>query len=188
MKPRAAGKLAALPLSEASTMQLITPPVGPVVPLPDLRAHLRVDGTEEDALILSLEAAAVAYLDGWGGVLGRAIKTQTWRMEVDHWGQFLLPLPDVSAVAVTYLDADGNEQPATSVEVRQDAGGTVVAIDGPDADRIFINMTAAMTSRYLPRVEMIVKMLVAHWFDDRAPGETPAAASALIGSVRLVNV
>ena len=164
-------------------MQLITPPAGPVVPLTDLRAHLRVDGTEEDALILSLESAAVAYLDGWGGVLGRAIKTQTWRMEVDHWGQFLLPLPDVSAVAVTYLDADGNEQPATSVEVRQDAGGTVVTIDGPDADRIFINMTAALRPDKLPMAQIITKLMVAAWFDDRT-ADIPPAAHSLISSIR----
>ena len=164
-------------------MQLITPPVGPVVSLPELKAHLRVDGSDEDALIQSLETAAVAYLDGWGGVLGRAIKAQTWRWELDHWGEFLLPLPDVSAVAVTYLDANGDEQPATSVTLRQAAGRTVVAIDGPTADRIFINMTAQMRADKLPTAQMIVKLIVAAWYDDRT-ADVPPAAHALISSIR----
>lgn len=167
-------------------MILITPPVGPVVSLQDLREHLRVDGADEDALIVSLEAAAVAYLDGWGGVLGRAIKAQTWRAEVAAWGTYVLPLPDVSAVAVTYLDADGVEQPATSVTVRQGA----VTIDGPAADRIYINMTAALHPQYLPKLQLIVKMLVSHWYENRSPvsdgtmQELPMAADALITSMR----
>lgn len=164
-------------------MQLITPPVGPVVAIDDLRAHLRVDHADEDALIVALEAAAVAYLDGWGGVLGRAIKAQTWRWEVDAWGEYALPLPDISAVAVTYLDDLGAEQPATSVTLTRTDGRTVAKIDGPAADRIFINMTAAMAARYLPTAQIIVKLIVAAWYDDRT-ADIPPAAHALITAIR----
>ena len=168
-------------------MLLITPPVGPVVALPDLKAHCRVDHSDEDAVLVALEQAAVAYLDGWGGVLGRAIKPQTWRWEVDHWGDFLLPLLDVSAVTVTYFDAAGVEHPATTVTLRQASGRTVVAIDGPDTDRIHIDMTASLNPRYLPTVQMIVKLIVATWHDDRA-ADIPPAAHSMIGSVRQVCV
>lgn len=162
-------------------MILVTPPVGPVVSLDDLRDQVNADPNDRsvDALIMSMESEAVAYLDGWGGVLGRAIKAQTWRAEVGSWGTYVLPLPDVSAVAVTYLDADGAEQPATSVTIRHGA----VTIDGPAADRIYINMTAAMAARYLPTVQSIVKMMVAARFDDRLAG-VPAPAQTLITSIR----
>lgn len=167
-------------------MELVTPPVGPVVDIDDLKAHLRVDHSDEDAQITALEAAAVAYLDGWGGVLGRAIKAQTWRMEVSAWGEYSLPLPDISAVAVTYLDALNAEQPATSVELREVDGRTFAEIDGPPADRIFINMTAAMSARYLPTAQIIVKLIVAAWYDDRA-ADIPPAAHALINSIRSIR-
>lgn len=162
-------------------MQLITAPASPVVTLADLKAHLRVDHGDEDVLIASLEAAAVAYLDGYGGILGRAIKQQVWRWEVSAWGVHDLPLPDVSAVAVTYASSGGGEMPATSSVL---LGNGQVEIAGPEADRIFINMTCAMSARYLPTVEMAVKLIVSHWYDDRAAGAIPVSADMLVSSIR----
>lgn len=156
-------------------MQLITPPVGPVVALQDLREHLRVDGTDEDALIVSLEAAAVAYLDGWGGVLGRAIKEQTWAFQAIQ-GDIVSPLPDV-------ISATQDGQPIT---VADDV--LTVPADGE------VRITCALNVRYLPKVHLIVKMLVAHWYDNRSPvsdgtmQEVPMAADALITSMRWGHV
>lgn len=159
-------------------MQLFTAPASPVVSLADLKAHLRVDHNDEDGLIQSLEAAAVAYLDGYGGILGRAIKQQVWRWQVQAWGVYDLPLPDVSAVAVSYVS--GGEMPATAVLL----GNGRVEISGPEADRIYINMTCAMPARYLPTVEMAVKLIVSHWYDDRAAGAIPVSADVLVSSIR----
>jgi uncharacterized phiE125 gp8 family phage protein len=172
------------------TLSLITPPATPLVPLADLKAHLRIDSSDEDALIAALESAVVGYLDGWKGVLGRAMLQQVWRQEFAEWGDLPLALPDVSAVAVTYLDANGDEQAAASAVLRQTTAGPVVAASGPDADRIFVNMTCAMSTQMLSVAQMIVRMFVAHWYENRvtiAPGaatEMPLAATALIGSLR----
>lgn len=57
---------------------LVTPPADPVVSLSDLKDHLRVDADDENDLIEALEQAAVAHLDGWHGILGRAIMAQVW--------------------------------------------------------------------------------------------------------------
>lgn len=171
-------------------MILVTPPASTVVSLADLKAHLRVDGTDEDLLITTLEAAAVGYLDGWRGVLGRAILSQVWRQEFDGWGDLRLAMPDVSAVAVTYLDKDGVEQPATTATLRQTATGPYVEADGPASDRIFVNMTCAMSAQMRATAVMIVKLLVAHWYENRvtvAPAnmaEMPVAASALVNAIR----
>lgn len=150
-------------------MKLITPPTGPVVSLADLKAHLRVDGADEDTLIASLEAAAVAYLDGWGGVLGRAILPQTWEFDAVA-GDVLSPMPDVSA--------------ATQDSVALTVADDVITVPSDGAVRI----TCAMDERYLPTVEMAVKLIVAHWFEDRAAGQLPASADALIGSIRWVHL
>ena len=172
------------------TLSLITPPPTPVVSLSDLKLHLRVDHGYEDTLISQLEIAAVGYLDGWRGVLGRAILSQVWRQEFCHWGNLCLALPDVSAVAVTYLDAAGSEQPATTAVLRAAPSGFMVEADGPSASRIFVNMTCAMSLPHLQVTRTVIKMLVAHWYSNReavAGGgmeSVPMAADALITSLR----
>ena len=172
-------------------MILITPPATPVVPLADLKLHLRVDHADEDALISQLEASAVGYLDGWRGVLGRAILSQVWRQEFCSWGDLRLALPDVSAVTVTYLDSAGAEQPATTAVLRPAAsGGFFVEADGPAASRIFVNMTCGMTQPHLQATRTVIKMLVAHWYNSReavtggAMDSVPLAADALMASLR----
>jgi hypothetical protein len=57
---------------------LVTPPSGAIVTLAEAKLHLRVDYTDDDALIQSLVDAAVAHLDGYSGRLGRPLLSQTW--------------------------------------------------------------------------------------------------------------
>lgn len=171
------------------TLTLVTAPTQPVVSTPDLREHLRVTDVGEDAYIASLAAGAVAYLDGWGGVLGRAIRPQVWRQEFDGWGTLKLALPDVTTVAVTYEDSDGDEQPVTGATLRKCGTAWVVEADGPDTQRVFVNMTCALPATRLPAAQAIVKLLVAHWYLNReavgeAMQEVPMSADALIAALR----
>lgn len=70
----------------------VTPPTAPVVSLHDMKEHLRVLHEDEDMLIQSLTDAAVSWLDGWDGVLGRCIMPQTWRISPsDLTAGFRLP-------------------------------------------------------------------------------------------------
>lgn len=177
-------------------VQLVTPPVLRVVEVHDLMEHLRVTGTEEAGLLDSFEAAAVAHLDGWTGVLGRAIRPQTWRQEFGGWGCHALALPDVTAVvSVTAEDADGVEVTGGTAVLRARAnGGWMVDTKGADGTaipaRVWVTYTCALPASLLPTVEVIVKMLVGHWFENRtavsaAPmSEIPMAAQALIGAMR----
>lgn len=171
------------------TLTLITAPTLPVLSASDLRDHLRITDASEDGYVATLAAAAVAHLDGWGGVLGRAIMPQTWREEFDGWGSLKLSLPDVSAVSVTYEDSLGAEQPATSATLRKCGAAWVVEADGPETERVFVNMTCALPASRLPAVQAIVKLLVAHWYLNReAVGEAmqdvPMSADALITALR----
>ena len=86
---------------------LVTPPASPLVELATLKTHLRVDGTDDDNLLLDMEKASVARLDGWHGELGRCLNAQTWRQEFCAWGQLRFPFPDVTNVSVVGYDADG---------------------------------------------------------------------------------
>lgn len=59
----------------------VTAPTVPVIDLDEAKAHLRVLHDDDDLLIQGLIDAAVSWMDGWDGVLGRCIMPQTWRME-----------------------------------------------------------------------------------------------------------
>ncbi len=172
------------------TLNLITAPTVPVVPIASLIAQLRVTDEGERALVEDYERAAVAHLDGWGGVLGRAIRPQVWRQEFGGWGQLRLAMPDVSAITVTATDADGNAVTPTKAELRADCGGPYVIADGPSADRVFVQFTCGLPTVRLPVAQQIVRLMVAHWFANReavaegSMAEVPLGASTLIDAIR----
>jgi uncharacterized phiE125 gp8 family phage protein len=65
--------------------ELVTPPDGLPVSLEEARAHLREDDEAQDELIRSHIATAVEYLDGYSGILGRALMPQSWRQYFSFW-------------------------------------------------------------------------------------------------------
>lgn len=99
------------------TLKLITQPSGTPVDQATAKAHLRVIGTSEDALITLYLKTATAALDGPEGALGRALLTQTWELVLDAFpaGDIELPLsPLQSVTSVKYFDPDGVEQTLAS--------------------------------------------------------------------------
>lgn len=93
---------------------VITPP--DPLDLDEVKAHLRVEGDDEDTLIQAYVAAATAHIDGPDGWLGRAIGIQILEARCDTLtcgASIRLPFPPViEMVSVSYLDATGVEQMA----------------------------------------------------------------------------
>ncbi|KPL55478.1 hypothetical protein ABB55_27260 [Prosthecomicrobium hirschii] len=92
------------------------PPSEYPVTLAEAKDHLRIDWDSENAALERLIKAATAKLDGRGGLLGRALVSQSWRLVLDAFpaGGIVVPLPPCQSVdAITYLDASGDEQPLT---------------------------------------------------------------------------
>jgi len=91
-------------------LSLITAPGHPLTVV-EAKEHLRVTWSEEDERIESLIAAAMAYLDGRDGILGRALAPQTWEYTLDRFpvcSWIGLPLPPVQSItSITYRDASG---------------------------------------------------------------------------------
>lgn len=83
-----------------STLLTVTPPALEPVDLIEAKAHLRVDGTQDDALIASLIAAARQVAEG---LLGRALVTQTLRLLCDTAPQRILTLPRAPLQSVTHV-------------------------------------------------------------------------------------
>lgn len=181
---------------------LVTAPANPVVALAGLKEHLRVDHDDDDALIAALETSAVAHLDGWKGVLGRAIMPQTWRQEFDDWGVLRLLLPDVSDVSVRYCteETHGHSgehvyEEITDFVVKTDMRGAYIEATGPTTDNIRVEYTCGMTAQQLPAAQAAVKLLVGHWYENRETvsvgmtvSDMPMAVDALISAMRWRSV
>lgn len=98
------------------SLYLIDPPEGAVVSVEDMKAHLRIDSTDDDDLVETMTAAVTQHLDGRDGKLGRARLEQTWELRLEWFPQIVrIPLPPLIAVeAIEYLDDDGARQPFLS--------------------------------------------------------------------------
>lgn len=160
------------------TPVLVTPPASKPVTLADAKEHLRVDHDDEDAVIAALLDTAVAHLDGWSGVLGRAIMPQTWRVSAPA-GDVVLPMPDVTAASVDYGDGP------VVLDVTATASGPCVTL----AQAGDVTFTCAMPAHLLPAVQVAIKLLVGHWYATRETvGQSmealPLAFDALIAPLR----
>lgn len=158
------------------TPTLVTAPTMPPVTLDEVKAHLRVDHSEEDAEIAVLLTAAVGHLDGWRGILGRAIMPQTWRVTVPSSGSYVLPMPDVT-------NATMNGEPL--IVAASGAGPVVVASGAGD-----VEFTCAMDTAQLAVAKVAILFFVGHWFVNREAVNVgsatvlPMALEVLLGSLR----
>jgi uncharacterized phiE125 gp8 family phage protein len=102
------------------------------VSLADVKAHLRVDHSDDDAMIGALLATAVNRFDGWSGILGRCLVEQTWRQDFGCFSDCLrLPLaPVLSVESVTYFDSENAQQTlaASVYGLFSDARGSYVGL------------------------------------------------------------
>jgi uncharacterized phiE125 gp8 family phage protein len=91
---------------------LDTAPTAELVTLAQLKAQVGVlaEDTSDDTLLAACLAAGVGHLDGYAGVLGRALASQVWKLYLDAWPCdriVRLPLPPLISVgSVSYLAAD----------------------------------------------------------------------------------
>ena len=184
---------------------LTAPPAESPVTLDEVKAHAIVDFDDDDDLLTGLMDAAVTHLDCFRGVLGRAMVTQTW--EIKHAGfsrTFRLPVPDVTAVSFTYMDADGAEQsvPADQIAVLPVATGTMVKIaDSFAFPALEDDNPAPISVQFIcgfggavdvpANLKLAVKALAATWYENRAAeaGEAlPMGVEMLIAPYRWVTV
>lgn len=183
-------------------------PTDTPVSLTEVKAHCRVDGSESDTVLTAYLAAAVDHLDGYAGILGRALVTQTWRQDYCGFAPKLrLPLgPVASITSVTYFDADGVSQTLadTVYTTLADSRGAYLALK-PDqvwpstyrrADAVSVTFVAGTSAVAVPAaIKAALLLLVSHWNENREAVVTgtiatalPFAVDALIAPHRRVGV
>ncbi len=168
------------------TLVLIEPPALEPVTLGEAKTHLRVDGSSEDSLILSLIGAARTHVEAETGL---ALIPQPWRRHGECVGAdraLTLPRHPVrQIVEVTVYDAEGAPVVLAGSQYRLDALARparltlepqVDASNGVDADfTAGFGDTGVETPEPLKRAML---MLVAHWYEFRGafrPADQPVS-------------
>jgi uncharacterized phiE125 gp8 family phage protein len=168
----------------AQAPERVSAPATPLLSLDEVKLFLRIEPEEheEDSLLGHLIGAATAALDGWAGLLGRALIDQQWRQRLSAFPdepRLALPLGPVRAPPqVLYRDPAGAEQSFADFHLVRTALGPGIALaDGarwpatavrPDA------VTLTWTAGYGPSpsdvpepVRTAALLLIAHWHQNR---------------------
>lgn len=192
------------PLSCHQSLKLVSAPAVAPISTADAKAHMRVDLSDDDALIGGLVAAAVELTDATG-ILGKAMVTQKWRQWIGNSpSEVRLIIGPVQGVtAVKYYDLDGVLQTDTlsnyevigtaeASYVRPKAGFSwPAAMIRPDAIAIEYESGYGDAADDVPEpIRLALKMLVAHWYENRATAAEksfeglPFGFEAILGQYR----
>lgn len=125
--------------------RLITAPIAEPITLEEAKAHLRVDHSEDDALISAMISAARVYCEQF---TARAFVTQTWELVLDEFptNEILIPFPPLQSVtSIKYDDSGGVEQTLSATEYDVDTAsqpGWVVPVTSGWPTAIFEGINA----------------------------------------------
>jgi uncharacterized phiE125 gp8 family phage protein len=112
-------------------LQLITSPSLEPISLTQAKAHLKIDATDEDALITALIAAARTRTEWY---TGRALITQSWTQWLDDWPQTncveiaLPPLQNLTELRFYRADDSASILDASSYQVDSASAPARVAL------------------------------------------------------------
>lgn len=188
----------------------LTPPSVQLVPLAEMKAHLRfeLDDELEDTTVTALLKVATETLDGRTGLLGRCLLAQTWLATLDGFPSAIeLPLPPtISVDEVSYDAAGGASTILAPSAYRVDGIGSedgarlqpaigsawpALASGGGTVRIRFVAGYGAEAGDVPARLREAVKRLVAHLYQHRGDdGDRglPAGWSDLVSDFRVAGV
>jgi uncharacterized phiE125 gp8 family phage protein len=171
-------------------LTITTPPTAEPVTLDEAKAHLRVDGTAEDAYITALIQAARAWVESW---TTRQLVQAEYRWQIDrfpHKSQEALRLPRApvaSVDSIEYVDGGGTTQTFTDYQADLAVEPGIILPDTnsqwPSVQTDKLNaVTVTFTAGYAPDdsqsptdpagnvpqgLKHAIMLLVGHWFEHR---------------------
>jgi uncharacterized phiE125 gp8 family phage protein len=190
------------------SLDLLEGPAVEPVSLSDAKAHLRVDGTAEDAFISTLIITSRLHVEA---ALGIALVSQRWAWRIDAWpasGGVVLPLrPMISVDAVRVTPATGSPVVVDAATYLVDGGGNPTRLvpkacalpaPGVPIQGIEIELTAGFGdgAEDVPApIRQAILLLIAHWYENREPvaidakpANVPAMVSELLQPYRTVRL
>lgn len=175
---------------------LTSGPASEPVTVAEAKAHLRLDGSAEDALIASLILTSRLHIEA---ALGVALITQSWTLLLDRWprgGAVPLPLRPVQTItSARVLAADGSPTVLASADYLLEGQGMPPRLVNPNkawpepgraAAGIEIAFTAGFgtaASDVPAPIRQALLLLIAHWYEHRDPFEVGSPVTVIPGAV-----
>jgi uncharacterized phiE125 gp8 family phage protein len=188
---------------------LTSAPAAEPITLADAKSHLRVDTTADDVLISALITTSRLQIEA---ALDMALIHQTWSLLLDVWPMtphITLPFAPVShLVAVRTYDDDDIATPIPLATFQLDNASSsprLLRRDGfTQTSRLrrlnaieiaFVAGFGAAPDSVPAPIRQALRLLVAHWYEHRDPGEVdvpaanvPASVSSLLAPYRRVRL
>jgi len=183
---------------------LVTAPAVEPVTLAEAKAHLRVDISNDDALITAQIVAARNMAEA---ITHRAFVTQTWDLYLDSWPSraLQLPFPPLQSVtSVKYYSDSAAEQTLTGSNYQVDIAsepGRLILISGSswpgdslrDANGVIVRFVAGYgLAAAVPQIfKQAILLIVGQFYENRENAmpmrlaEAPMAAMALLWQDRV---
>lgn len=172
---------------------LVTPPALTPITRAEAKLHCKIEDDLEDGLVDTLIDAAVQALDGYSGILGRALITQTWRQDFDGFCRTLrLPLQASALTSVKWTDTSAVEttiDPAYYAPLQDGLGSYVRFVDAfaapgnlAEAAAVKVTFTAgfgAAAADVPAPIRQAMLLMVGTWYRNREAVVTGTIATAL---------
>jgi uncharacterized phiE125 gp8 family phage protein len=180
--------------------QITTEPTIEPITLTEAKLHLRVDGTDDDALITSLIKAARQLCEEYQN---RAYITQTITWKLDGFPcEFTVPRPKLQSVtSIKYIDANGTQQTLVSsiydVDIYSEPARIVLAYgqvwpllrgDINSVEVIFKAGYGDTADKVPDRIKAAIKLLIGHLYEHREDVSTLKHESVPFGVTSLLSV
>ena len=171
-----------------------------LVSLSDMKEFLRVDSTDEDTTITALLDTAAAWIEDYTNRLLHPNGTATFYLE--RWRSASLAYGPVTAIgSVKYDDTAGVEQTLDASkyysEITHDGSIMIYFHDTPDLETYNahpIKIKCTFGTAPQQNVKHAVRMLVAHWYENRravvtgtTPVQVPMAVESLLNVERIID-
>ena len=184
-------------------LTLTTPPAEEPITTAEAKAHLRVDTSNEDALVASYIEAARLMVEAYSA---RQLVTATYTLRrddfPDSWGDICLPrTPNVSVSSIAYVDTSGNTQTLSTTVyelVQDDVSAKVVLKPDQDWPEVQSEKHEAVTVTFTvgygaasavpENAKTVIKQLVELMFDERIGSDLPPTITALMDTFAIPKV